>query len=167
MSPEQLEAAQRLLELKLLPRAGWTRYPIPAEEVESVAAHSYGVALLAMLFCPKGLDRLKVLEMALVHDLAEVATGDLTPHDGVEPEWKEARERDALRQLTARLPDAERLCSLAREYQQGMSPEARWVKASDKLDMALQSRLYESRGELNLEEFRRSARPVLKEWGLD
>ena len=79
-SPESL---LRLLALKGVQRKGWTRFPIPDAAVESVADHSYGVALLVLLLCPSKLDRAKAVEIALLHDLAEVATGDIIPSEGV------------------------------------------------------------------------------------
>ena len=52
-----------------------------AQEPESVAAHSWGMAVLALHFAPKNLDLAKVLAMCIIHDLPEVRVGDLTPHD--------------------------------------------------------------------------------------
>lgn len=133
-----------------------------------MADHSYGVALLAWFLAPEELDRERILEMALLHDLAEVVVGDITPHDKVLSEDKEQKEREALRTLTADLPRGGESLSLLREYQAQKSPEARWVKALDKLDMSLQSWIYEADGEgLDLSEFRHSAAPALLPFGLE
>ncbi|MCA9779191.1 MAG: HD domain-containing protein, partial [Candidatus Eremiobacteraeota bacterium] len=70
-TPDQLRRLRHLLRLKTVSRQGWTRHPIPQAAVESVADHSYGVALLALLMCPPELNRSRVLELALLHDLAE------------------------------------------------------------------------------------------------
>ncbi|MCB9755489.1 MAG: HD domain-containing protein [Myxococcales bacterium] len=80
------------LTLKELARAGWER--IAVERPESVAAHSWGVAWLVLALCPAALDRGRALAIAVVHDLAEVRVGDLTPHDAVAPADKRARARD-------------------------------------------------------------------------
>ncbi len=155
---------RRLLGLKEVLRTGWTRHPIP--RVESVADHSYGVMLLCWLLCPEGLDRGRVLEIALLHDLAEVVTGDLTPADGVANEVKTSDERAALSDLLDGFPGAGRGGEWLLEYQRQSSPEARFVKAVDKLDMALQSQIYEVAFGCDLEEFRVSARPLLQQSGL-
>lgn len=64
--------------LKRLPRTGWVEAGI--KEPESVADHSFRTAVLAMIPADlEGLDSDKVMRMALLHDLAEVETGDLTP----------------------------------------------------------------------------------------
>ena len=78
LSPELIDALGRLKEV---PRTGWLDRGIPAEETESVADHSFGVALLAWLLAPDELDRARVIELALLHDLAESSVGDATPYD--------------------------------------------------------------------------------------
>lgn len=154
-----------LLRLKEVPRTGWTRYPIPLERVESVADHSYGLALLAWLLCPPDLDAGRVLELAMIHDLAEVRTGDLIPSQEVPKEEKEQAEESALLQLTQGLSRAERALRLLREYHGQESAEARFVKAVDKLEMSLQSLNYEDDFGLDLDEFRCSSRASLEELG--
>ena len=151
LRPLLLEA----LALKALPRAGWVR--VGVEGPESVAAHSWGVAFLVLALCPPGLDRGRALAIATVHDLAEVRVGDLTPHDGVPGPRKEALEARALEELTAALPGSVELQALAREYRQGLTPEGRFVRACDKLDMALQAAWYGARQPLDLGEFLASA----------
>ena len=55
------------LALKQLPRTGWVRSNV--ENPESVAAHSWGMAILALRLAPNDIDLTKVLSMCLVHDL--------------------------------------------------------------------------------------------------
>ena len=83
---EEREILLRCLRLKRVVRAGWTRFPIG--NPESVAAHCWGMGLLALLTCPPELDREKVITLALIHDLAEVIVGDITPLDGVPKDEK-------------------------------------------------------------------------------
>lgn len=154
--PMELQALlQEALALKALPRAGWVR--VGVREPESVAAHSWGVAWLVLALCPEELDRGRALAIATLHDLAEVRVGDLTPHDGVSPESKEAAEEEALEGMLRGLPHRAELRELAREYREGASPEGRFVRACDKLDMALQAAWYEARQPLDLGEFVASA----------
>ncbi|MGB1985736.1 MAG: HD domain-containing protein, partial [Candidatus Poseidoniaceae archaeon] len=75
-----------LLQLKDIDRTGWVRAGV--ENPESVAAHSLGMAVLALRLCPQQLDLSKVLSMCLVHDIAEIVVGDLTPHDDIRGEEK-------------------------------------------------------------------------------
>ena len=138
------------LKLKSLPRTGWLRAGI--ENPESVAAHSWGVAWLCMILCPKELNKLKVLEMAIIHDLAEVRIGDITPYDGIEVAEKHEMESAAFVEMTEQLCNRQHLRDLWNEQ----SAEADFVKQMDKLDMALQAQEYGG-----LEEFIDSALQVL------
>ncbi len=126
--------------LKDVARAGWLRVGVGAPE--SVAAHAWGVAWLVLALCPPGVDRGRALAIAVLHDLAEVRVGDLTPHDPVPREEKRAREAAAMEDLLRPLPNAAELLALWDEYESGSTPEGRLVKACDRLDMALQARRY-------------------------
>ncbi len=153
------ELREQLLEalaLKEVTRAGWLR--VGVEGAESVAAHSWGVAWLVLALCPPALDRGRALAIAVIHDLAEVRVGDITPHDGVPAEEKRARELAALSGMLAPLgPRGRELTALWREYEDGSSPEGRFVKACDKLDMALQARRYSAAQGVETGDFIRSA----------
>jgi 5'-deoxynucleotidase YfbR-like HD superfamily hydrolase/tRNA A-37 threonylcarbamoyl transferase component Bud32 len=153
---EPLRARLReALSLKEVARAGWVRAGIP--EPESVAAHSWGVAWLVLALCPAKLDRGRALAIAVIHDLAEVRTGDITPHDGVDADDKRQRERSALEAIVSPMPDRDELVALWRQYEDGSTPEGRFVKACDKLDMALQAERYQRTTGVDTSEFIASA----------
>ena len=73
------EQLMQYLRLKDVQRQGWVNAGVP--HPESVAAHSWGMAILAMKLCPSELNLEHVLKLCLVHDLPEVIVGDLTPED--------------------------------------------------------------------------------------
>ena len=145
MKPTDL--ALEAMRLKALSRAGWVRLGIA--DPESVAAHSWGVAFLALLLCPPELDRGRVLAMAILHDLAEVEVGDLTPLDGVPPAEKHRRERVAIERLLVDRPD---LRALWEEAEARSTPEARFLKELDTLDLGVQARHYAAAG-VDVDEF--------------
>ena len=138
--------------LKHLQRAGWSRAGI--NDAESVAAHAWGVSWLVILLADEQIDRLKALELALVHDLPEVRTGDITPHDPITRSQKLGLERTAAIQLFKGHP---RLLELWEEYTAGSSAEARLVKDCDKLDMAIQAVRYAAETGADTREFIESA----------
>ena len=144
------------LGLKHVLRAGWVRAGV--ESPESVAAHSWGMSVLAMHLCPDELDKMRVLEMCLVHDLPEVEVGDLTPHD--DTSTKSEDEHRAMQILAPHWLD------LFEEYEAGLTEEAKFVKYLDKLDMALMARIYEDSQGLDLSDFIASARKVIGETNL-
>ena len=126
---------------------------------ESVAAHSWGVAWLVMNFCPDGVDTERALKLALVHDLPEVIVGDITPHDGISKTAKSALETEAAEQLFARRPD---LLGVWKEYEAAETPEAKFVKECDALDMALQALRYARTTGSDTEEFIVSAKTKIR-----
>ncbi|MBW2526016.1 MAG: HD domain-containing protein [Deltaproteobacteria bacterium] len=157
------ELRTRLLEalaLKELPRAGWLRVGIDGPE--SVAAHAWGVAWLVLALCPDHLDRGRALAMAVLHDLPEVRTGDVTPHDGVDPASKRRAERQALAGLLTGLDRSAELESIWLEYEQETSHEGRFVKACDRLDMALQAERYRTKHGVDTAEFVETALAALE-----
>lgn len=157
MSQSSLKAKLiEALSLKAVDRAGWVRAGV--HKPESVAAHSWGVAWLVLSLCPPEINRSRALELAVVHDLPEVHAGDITPHDGISKSDKVQLERIALARLVAGHPKAEELTALWEEYEAGISAESRFVKACDKIDMALQAQWIEGQQpNLDLEEFVQSA----------
>jgi len=165
-----VEVLYEINHLKQLFRKGWLRN-ISSEKCESVAEHTFGMAMMAWLladeFFPE-LNREKVLKISLIHDIAEVYAGDTTPYDGLTPEEKNAREREALKKIFSGLPNGYAYIALWEEFENGSSAEARFVKQIDRLEMALQAAVYEHQQELDLEEFFDSAAqsihaPVLKD----
>ena len=154
-----MNAADLALEATLLKevvRAGWLR--VGVEPAESVAAHSWGVAFLALLLCPPGLDRGRLLAMAILHDLAEIETGDITPHDGVDRAEKRRRETRAMDRLLEGRPE---LRSLWDEAEARATPEAQFLKQLDTLEMGVQARRYMTHG-FDVTEFLAVTASVLK-----
>ena len=128
--------------LKRVPRSGWVE--VGADSPESVADHTFRTAILCMIFSDlEDLDGLKMMQMALLHDLPEAIIGDLTPSEKTE-ETKE-REDAAMKQLLNLLPGGlrERYLKLWLEYTECKTKEARSVRELEKLEMALQAREYE------------------------
>ncbi len=139
---------KEILGLKNVLRAGWVRAGI--ESPESVAAHSWGMSMLALKLAPKELDLARVLSLCIVHDIPEVRVGDLTPHD--DTSTKAEDELNAMKEM------APEWVGLFEEYEQGQTPEAKFVKQLDKLDMALQAEIYQSKSAISFSEFIESAR---------
>ena len=161
-----LRAFVRMMDLKGLYRQGWLKRGVPELRAESVADHSFGTALLALLLADHlgetdefaGLDPHRCIEMALIHELGEVYAGDITPADGVPKEEKYRREREALVRVVAGLPEAERFLALWEEFEAGTSPEARFIRQLDRLEMGIQAVLLKSEGFAQMDEFIESAR---------
>lgn len=117
------------------------------EERESVAEHSWRVSLMVLLFSrflDKEISLEKALKIAIVHDIAELITGD-APYflsEGYPDIQKEKfeKEQNAMISLKKLLPDAvgQELFDLWHEYEMSESYEAKLVKATDKIEAQIQ-----------------------------
>lgn len=142
MSPEQLSqllAFVRSAEgLKNVTRTAWTS----SGKQESTAEHSWRLSLLALSLSPwfPELDLSKVLSLAIVHDLGECLHGDISAVEQGAGGNKAEREREDLVQLLSVAPDVvrERILFLWEEYESGACPEAKFIKAIDKIETILQ-----------------------------
>ena len=148
MDPGTVEFVRRALALKDEMRRGWQRIGIARPE--SVADHTWGVALLALAAAESRpeLDRARLLELALVHDLAEAVVGDMVPGEYAHKGEKVARERRGMEELvdTLPLPLRGRLLARFEELASDATPEARLVHELDKLEMAFQAERYHAQG---------------------
>lgn len=147
---------ETLLELQVLdrvPRMGFLLRGVP--DPESITEHSWHVAFLVWTLGHRvpGLDRLRAIEIALVHDLAEVRTGDLprVANRYFAVGAKESAEREVMSELLG--PFAGRAAELLAEYRAAETAEARLVKGCDKLQLMLKVVAYERWGAAGLWEF--------------
>ena len=144
--------------LKTTPRTGWHLRGVP--NPESVADHVFGTACVAVVLMEmqdEGLDREKVLMLAMLHDLAESVVSDIprTARDFLPDGAKAGAEASALANLVDGLPLADRWRALAAEYAAGESAEARLVHDADRLEFLLQALVYmETTGTRRLEDVR-------------
>jgi putative hydrolase of HD superfamily len=131
--------------LKRTQRTGWV--DIGVYQPESVADHTFRTSVFCMLYADiETLDPLKLLRMALIHDLPEAIIGDLMPNQKTEETRK--NEENAINKMLSLLPETQRENYLAvwNEYQQGKTKEAKAVRQIEKIEMALQATEYEKFG---------------------
>lgn len=117
-------------------------------EVESVAEHSWRLALMASLVAPEfpDVDASRLVRMCLVHDLGEAIGGDIPAPEQARRradgalEGKSAAERRDLLTLVEPLPQSLRdeVLGLWDEYESAATPTAKLAKALDKLETILQ-----------------------------
>src|SRR5687767_7968277 len=149
-----------LQRLKRLDRTGWTLRGLP-NGTESVAAHSFGVSVTAMLLADEiksrgvEIDVERVLRMSILHDWAETRIGDMprtaTHYFGANTR-KEA-ETAAFADIVAELTTKTTLLGLHHDYEKRESLEARVVKAADIIDLLVQAYALERAGARGLDEF--------------
>ncbi len=156
--------------LKKMPRRGWVIRNI--KNPESIAEHTFRVAIMAWVLGDKkakNFDLEKLIKMALIHDLCEVHSGDITPYDSLLPKSKKAteelmktwprfsaeekkrlaeekykKEKEGLDKLVKDLSPRLRheIKSLWLDYEKGLSPEGRFFKQTDRVESFLQALEY-------------------------
>ncbi|KAL1887034.1 hypothetical protein Cpir12675_006735 [Ceratocystis pirilliformis] len=149
--------------LKTTKREGWRRFGITY--CESISDHMYRMAIMAMIL-PASLaarvDQDKCIKMALIHDMAELLVGDITPVDGVPKLEKSRRESQTMDYLTKTLLGrfdgglaGKQIREIWQEYEDSKTFESIVVHDLDKLELLHQMVDYEKRanGELDLGEF--------------
>ena len=150
-----------LQRLKRLERTGWTLRGLP-NGTESVASHSFGVGVTAMMLADevkaRGLevDCERVLRMALLHDWAETRVGDMprTATNYFGSDVRKAAETKAFADIVNGVgPGEPGYKALYHDYEQRSSLEARLVKAADVIDLLIQTYALEHSGATGLDEF--------------
>src|SRR5258705_3646771 len=149
-----------LQRLKRLDRTGWTLRGLP-NGTESVAAHSFGVGVTAMLLADEllcqgvAINVEKILRIALLHDWAEVRVGDM-PRTAVVYFGSDVRKRAesaAFANIVNTVDETGLYRNLYDDYEQRESFEARLVKAADVLDLLVEALALERAGARGLDEF--------------
>ena len=119
--------------LKAIPRSG---FGFLGAGRESVADHSFCTAFIAFVMSrmEPGLDALRLICMALVHDLTEAKIGDL---NSVQKQYVTADESKALADTVSDLPFGDFLAKLIDEYEANQTPEARLAHDADQLALII------------------------------
>jgi len=171
-----------VMSLKRVPRSGWITYRISGHDVESVSSHSYSVAVIALIMAEimrsrnQKVDVENVLKMALLHDLSESLTFDISKaylrYLGRKGSVLKTRlERKAASRILSDL-QSKQLARTFRTAIEGYSSsntlEARIVHCADALDLLLQAIEYERMGysKITLDPIWRETRSKLMKYRL-
>jgi len=142
---------------KHIVRTGWKMMGIP--NPESVAEHSFQLCVIAMAFADQlGVDREKLMKMAIIHDLGEIFTGDLVWARGniidiEKRRKKETTEAEGIEDIFMGLGTSKEYQAIFKEMTERKSSEAEIFWQLDKLEMAIQALYYEQKTGKCLEEF--------------
>lgn len=117
----------------------------------------YRMSLISMFAPPSlapKLDLPKCMKMCLIHDMAELLVGDITPVDGVPKPEKNRREASTMDYLTANLlrgvaggVTGAEVRAVWQEYEDSQTLDSHFVHDVDKMELLLQMMEYERRGQ--------------------
>ena len=140
-------------ELKDMLRQGALQWEVDKKRLESVAEHTYGCLILAISLQSElklNIDLGKTLEMLAIHELEELAIGDVTPLDHIDKKTLKEKARNAVYSFVKDLDQSDKLMKLTDEFNICISEEAKFAKAVDKLECVLEFKKYQDLGQVSL-----------------
>lgn len=156
-----LNSLLELVPLESLPRTGWVLRGIA--QPENVAGHVLGTCFVVLALAPRvtpPLDVDRAVSLAVLHDAPEALTGDLPRMvKGWLPDGAKAHAEE---QIAARLlePLSPHAHARWREYADGRTREARFVRACDRLQMGVRALAYRRLGLRGLDDFTAAIRAL-------
>jgi len=154
----------RISNLKYVVRSGWIIRGVPNALAETVAGHTFEVALISMYLADElrkcvETDVEKVLKMSLIHDIPEVVVGDVVKLvKSRAPEFFNNIELEAMNEL-----GLSNYVNLIEELNKGHTLEAKLVKLSDFAATYLQGLRYLRTGHEEVKEIITNTKTVLRE----
>ncbi len=139
MNNERLEAIARFLfEAQMMKRTPRTGFAFLGKGKESIAEHTCGVMIIAMVLASlvKDVDVNRLLKICLIHDMAEIRTGDA---NAVYKLYVKMDEEKAFSDMLSELDKdfCNEITQLYREYVEAETLEAKLAHDADQLDMVL------------------------------
>jgi putative hydrolase of HD superfamily len=109
---------------------------------ESTAEHTWGCLILADYFLSKfnfDLDKLKIYDLLLYHDVVEIEAGDTPLHPDYQRIDKYEKEKKAANVLFKKLPSPlnKKFIDLFFEFEEQKTPEAKFAKAIDAMEVII------------------------------
>ncbi|MEX2721328.1 MAG: HD family hydrolase [Candidatus Wukongarchaeota archaeon] len=148
--------------LKRYPRMGWIVSGVNLAEIETVGAHSFRTALIALILSMREkelsrneIDIRRVLEMALLHDFSEAVLQDIDrrviPYFGEEfKQLKKRAEKRAVEEIISSMGDhvetKRAFLGVIEDYMLEKSKESKIVQVADRLEVLIQAFEYEQLG---------------------
>lgn len=138
-----------IVEIDRLKQVYRQTYLMDSSRKENSAEHSWHFALLAIVlaeYADEPMDVLKVVKMALIHDIVEIDAGDVFIYDRESIAHHEESERNAAERLFGILPPDQKAeyRALWEEFEARKTPEARFAAALDRVQPLLHN--YYTRG---------------------
>lgn len=153
MIEESIKFYYKATELKDLLRQGPLQWRVDKDRIESIAEHTFGCLILAISLVDElrlNINMDKVLKILTIHELEEIAIGDVTPLDDIDKKSLKEKARKFVVETVKELKNADELVSLTDEYNNGESQEAQFAKAVDKLECVLEFKKYQDKNQVDL-----------------
>ncbi|MBE5966315.1 MAG: HD domain-containing protein [Lachnospiraceae bacterium] len=136
------EQIKFILEVDKLKNIVRQNYLVDGSRKEDDADHSWHLALMCAVlseYAKEPIDVLKTMTMVLIHDIVEIDAGDTYAYDIKAHDTKRQRETAAADRIFHLLPpdQAEKIRALWEEFEEGVTPEARFAITLDHIQPLL------------------------------
>ena len=134
-------------------RTGWVKWHVDSDRLESIAEHIYSTSMLALGIWSEydvDIDIEKVMMMLACHEMEEILIGDKTMFD-ISREEKKAIGHEAVTTILSPLRQGDEIRDLILEFDERESKEARFSFFVDKFQFELKSKIYDSKGCVDLD----------------
>ena len=140
---ELLKVIDSFSKLKNVLRIGWIKRNVPLEYQETDTEHTMQMASLATSmfkeYLDLQLDRKKVYEMILIHEIGELTVGDI--REGTkEHQIKHLLEQQAVENVFANIKSRDYFVNLWEEFEERKTEEAVFAYQIDKIDPVLKAK---------------------------
>ena len=144
--------------LKKIPRSG---FHFLGGGKESVAEHTFVTTFIGYVMgqLDPEVDRLRLMSLCLLHDLAETRIGDL---NYLQKKYVTANEQQAVTHATRKLPFGENMAAVIDEFNQNETREARLARDADQLSLILELKALADTGHRSPDKWLPHARSRLK-----
>jgi putative hydrolase of HD superfamily len=127
-----------ILEADKLKKIARRNHISDGSRTENDAEHSWYFALMALVLSEHAnekVDLLKVIGIALIHDIVEIDAGDTFIYDDKAKESQKEREEKAAERIFNLLPkdQAHEIMGYWKEFEDAKTPEARFARSIDRL----------------------------------
>lgn len=131
-----------ILEVDKLKNIIRQNYLADGSRKEDDADHSWHLALMCAIlseYATEKIDVLKTMTMVLIHDIVEIDAGDTYAYDRKAHDTKRQREVAAADRIFRLLPtdQAEKMRTLWEEFEEGITPEAKFAITLDRMQPVL------------------------------
>lgn len=127
-----------LHELSMLSKIQRSGFAFLGTGKQSVAEHSFGMALIAWTLADKqdqSVDKQRLLLLCLLHDFLEARTGDM---NYVQKKYVQIDEKQVLQEIQKDYPEiGKQIASLQQEYKESETLEAQLAHDADQLELLL------------------------------
>ena len=137
-----------------LKRSGPIQWQIDRFRTEDIKDHVFDLILMSKLlkpYLPSYVDTNRMIDYAIIHDLEEVITGDITTFEGITKEEKDRVNKIAMNYLIKEYGDLININSLFNDFENSVDIEAKTLHMLDKVNSSIAFLKYDSEKKVDMD----------------